>query len=575
MDVKNSVSNIGRVFIVFTLCIGWLIPNHYPPWASFWHDWIIGVGFSALFLVTLVRATDRLNLSLPAAIFFLVAVIPILQWWGGQVYFFGDAFIATLYLGGFSMCIAMPSIARNRDDEVVGPLVVAIMGASFISVGLALCQWLDLRGLGIFLVDLPAGGRPYANLAQPNQLATLLMLGLVSTLALYQRRKVGSAVFALLVGWLCFGLAMTQSRMAWIGMAVLTTWLLLLRHRSNLRINSSGIFSIALVFFVLVAIWPTLCAWLFLSAGRSLADQASPGVRFELWALLLDAISRQPWLGYGWNQVAVAQIRVADAHAATGHWMESSHNILLDLVLFNGIPLGIVMLSAVGCWLWRRASKCSDSEVGLALGGIFVVGVHALFEFPLHYAYFLLPVGLMVGYVEYRTSTKYVFQLPRAAMGAVGVIFVVILGCVVYEYSGIEESSKRLRFEMAGFEPANVDAVEPRLLTQLEEIPRFARKRASHNMSAEELTDMKMMAERFGFPPVLFRYSLAAGLNGDPATAGRMLKVLCHVHPAERCAEAIAAWRQMAAGPYPELQAVPLPAVPASVAPPSAIWPPR
>ena len=62
-------------------------------------------------------------------------------------------------------------------------------------------------------------------------------------------------------------------------------------------------------------------------------------------------------------------------------------------------------------------------------------------------------------------------------------------------------------------------------------------------------------------PPAMFRYALAAGLNGHPEVAARTLAQLCSIHPLTRCEEARDGWRTLQER-YPELREVPPPALP-------------
>ncbi|RCW65636.1 PglL family O-oligosaccharyltransferase [Pseudorhodoferax soli] len=554
MSVALALAGIGFL-------LSWLLPNHYAPWASFWQDVSAALGLMALWALSILCSARNIRvswLSLGAA---LVAVVPLIQWACGQVYFFGDAVIVCLYLIGFSLAVATPTFSPAEAELIIEPLVIACIAACVLSVGLAISQWLNIGRTSIFFVDMPPNARPYANLAQPNQLATLLLLGVVGALWSLQKEWIGRFGAGLAIAWFCFGIAVTQSRSAWAGMAVLVIWLLVVQRRANIKIGRVAIAVVGGHFFLFVLAWPTLCDWLFLSANRSLADQAKAGVRVPLWAAMLDAIGREPWIGYGWNQVSVAQFKVADAHAPINQWFEDAHNLIIELFVTNGVLVGGLIAVSLTLWLWRHLYACKDAASALALGGILVVGVHAMFEFPLDYAYFLLPTGLLAGLVEGRSTPRKSIVLPRVLVIVVGVVAATLLARVVYEYLEVEKRHRDMRFEMAGFGPSfdQSNAIQLRLLTQFDEISNFAKSRAVRNMSQEQLDEMKKMAERFGFPPVLFRYALAAGLNGDPATAERTLNVLCRVHAVELCVEGVTAWHAMAQGDYPELRAVKVP----------------
>jgi len=95
-------------------------------------------------------------------------------------------------------------------------------------------------------------------------------------------------------------------------------------------------------------------------------------------------------------------------------------------------------------------------------------------------------------------------------------------------------------------------------LTQLEAFLQFARIEAKPNMPPEQVDWMRKVALRFGYPPVLFRYALAAGLNGQPDIARQTLERICRIHPPQRCEEAQQGWTALQAQ-YPQLAAIKAP----------------
>jgi hypothetical protein len=69
---------------------------------------------------------------------------------------------------------------------------------------------------------------------------------------------------------------------------------------------------------------------------------------------------------------------------------------------------------------------------------------------------------------------------------------------------------------------------------------------------------MRRVATRFGYPSVMFRYALVAGLNGQPDAASLTLQRLCRIHNAQRCAEARESWAALQQR-YPQLNLVKIP----------------
>lgn len=551
--------------------LSWLLPNHNFPWTSSWQDGLAAISFAILLTMAALRMKNpRPRIPRLALLIAVLALVPMLQWLSGRIHFSGDAWLASLYLLGFALALALPGLQAAAIHELLGGLAWAVLLAALASVGLALCQWLGVEGLGIFLMDLPPGGRPYANLAQPNQLATLLMLGLVAAGGLHQQRRLSGPVLAGVVAVLAFGVVMTQSRAGWLEMAGLLLWLLLWRERASLRLPRAALLALGLYFVALVLVWPGLNEALYLMVEQRAgpAAQLDGNLRWQHWRSLLDALGREPWWGYGWNQVAVAQMRVASDHPFVGEMIEHSHNLLLDLLVWNGIPLGLLLVLGLAYWFWSHLRACREANVAWLLAGIGMLMTHALFEFPLEYAYFLLPLGMMMGAIEQLSPAGRRLAVPRGLVRAVAGLAVGLLVWTIAEYVRVEEHYRQLRFELAGFGKApdqgQLDVVV--LLTQLREFQQFARSQAQRDMAPAELDGMRRVAERYAYPPVLFRYALALALNGKADESARVLTVLCRIHLPARCEEGREAWRAMGRDTYPELEKVPLPAMPAVTA---------
>src|SRR5690554_6577144 len=94
-------------------------------------------------------------------------------------------------------------------------LAGVILISASLSTWIAIKQWLLLSG-SIWVADLPVAGRPFANLAQPNNLATLLGMGLASVIYFYERRKLNGISSGSLAAFLLFGIVLTQSRTPWL-----------------------------------------------------------------------------------------------------------------------------------------------------------------------------------------------------------------------------------------------------------------------------------------------------------------------------------------------------------------------
>lgn len=549
----------GAAFV--PLLLAWLTPNHYLPWLAFHADWLAAAAF--LLLLASCRLQDlRIGVSLLAVGGMLVACIPLLQFGLGLVAFAGDAVMASSYIAGWSLCVVCGAVwmRTSHADLILRCFAAALLVAALASSMIALGQWLELFDGSIYVVDVATGSRPFANLGQPNHLATLLVLGVVAALLLHQRDALGSTALAACATVLCIGIATTQSRTAFLQSIVLVGWLLCARRRVGLRVGYGAIVITLAACVVFMAAWPWLNEALGLSSGSTMSERGAKGVRSIHWLSLLDAMAREPWSGYGWNQVSVAQMRVALDHPAPGEVIEHSHNLILDLLIWNGVPLGVLIVGALVCWFYRQFRACRDASVALLLAGVGIVVTHAMVEYPMDYAYFLFPVGFMMGAAESLSAPARSLYVPARLIKALAACAGLLMLFITIEYVQIENNHRQLRFEAARIGAANVESEIPQvvLLTQLREFLRLARSEARPEMTAAQVDEMRRIAERYPLPPVLLRYALVTGLNGRPDLASATLVRLCKMHTNERCGEGREAW-SVAMQRYPVLAEVPFP----------------
>ena len=411
-----STSNIAIAFGLAALCLGYLLPGHLAPWVSFQQQ--VAAALGCLFVgLGACMPRPRLgvkflvpSLAIGAA---LLSLIPLLQYAFGQVRFSSDAVLAFLYVAAFALCVIVgAALSESRGARWLDELFAVFVVAGSVSAVVAFMQWLEVRG-GIWVVDMPLGDRPFANLAQPNHLATLLALGLVGVLLLFQHRKLGMMAVGLLAALMGAALVMTQSRTGWMFCVLLVIWRAWGGRRIALRPRLPVLALAVAVFAGGVVIFPTLNEALLLSKGTAtIVERATSTTRLAHWAVLGDAASRAPWLGYGWQQVSVAQQAALLDHPPVFEALTNSHNIVLDLVLWMGLPLGLLVSAGVTVWLVRQIRACEDADQWVVLAAIGAILLHAMLEFPLDYAYFLLPLGLLMGSLERgpastaRTSTR-------------------------------------------------------------------------------------------------------------------------------------------------------------------------
>jgi O-antigen ligase len=261
---------------------------------------------------------------------------------------------------------------------------------------------------GQWIARANMAGRAVGNLRQPNHLATLLLWSTVAVVPLMEmasrRRTVITAALGALFATMLFGVVLSGSRTGLLGVAVLAVWGLLDRRLS-------------LTARALLIASPLIClasgmllGWLssILDAGaigaatRFGQSQDYSSGRWSIWRDTLSLIAQNPWAGVGFGEFNFAWT-LTPFPTRGGEFFDHTHNLLLHLAVELGVPLALLAagLLALGLWQAYRRSVTATDVNGVARRSAFamvlLMAVHSQLEYPLWYAYFLLPTTLMWG----------------------------------------------------------------------------------------------------------------------------------------------------------------------------------
>ena len=537
------------IALIAALCllISWLVPHHYYPWLTGDSEFL---AFTAAIVVSLILFYKAIIVPRAVVMFALTATIPLIQWLSGIVFFSGDAVIAALYLLGFSAVVMVGfNLARDEATRIRSYQMLAsvfIFGA-LISTGIALRQWLGFSQGFSYFEAANSGSRPFANLGQPNNLATLLCMGLASTLYLYEQRRLRPVVAGALALLLIFGVVLTQSRTAWIGAIFAVVWWAWKARYFSARLSSRGMICWMGFFVLVIVCLPLLTSMLTTQTPVGVAERIQASGRGLIWAQFSLAVLYGPLWGYGWNQVSVAQVSISEVFPIN-ILANSSHNILLDLLVWNGPILGSIIIVFTAAWIIRLAYTVrSVSGVCALLAAGFAL-IHGMLEYPLQYAYLLFPVGLLLGMVYGELSgtpkylqtlniqtlkaSKYLTHLPKlswtippaafASFLAISTVSIVWLG---FEYHTLNRDYRT--FKPTAFTPNKITkAYHPEnivVLTQLRDYLQLQTNNPTPNMTEKQLDWAREVAYRFPQVDHLTRYATALALNHQPIQAGQAL----------------------------------------------------
>lgn len=522
-------------FIAVILIIAsWLAPNHYLPWLASHSDFLAYL--SLIFAILAVALNLKLIKFNKINLFFiLIALIPIIQFATGKIYFFGDAFIASIYIIGFFTAITLGNNITNYQIEhskIYELLYGAILFSGVISIYIALEQWLLLANGGIWIADLPPNARPFGNFAQPNTFATFLCMGLMSSIYFYEKNYTNNISTIFIVVFMIFGIALAQSRTSWIFvLGFLLFWHLKGRYL-NMKLKSTNVYIFLTIYILLIATIPYIANSIGVTSIDTAFTRASSGLkRIPMWHQMIVAIKNEPWVGYGWNQVSIAQLNTT-IEQPHDEWIEHSHNILLDLLIWNGIPIGMCIIGFLFFWSYLLIKLCTNAETFIILAIALCVITHSIFEYPLDYAFFLLPFGFLLGLAQAQDKSLKELYISKVYINLFMILSTLIYIWVYREYRVIERDFQLLRFELANIGTLHSDKSAPNivLLTQLREQIRFLRTQPRNGMSFEELEWMRKIAYRYATQGALFRYAQALALNGDLVLAKKQLLIIEKLH---------------------------------------------
>ncbi|WP_151722980.1 PglL family O-oligosaccharyltransferase [Acinetobacter junii] len=518
---------IASVLIAF----GWLSPFHTYPWVTFSSEL---ASFGAAFAVMTLFLTKEIKIPRPQILMSSIVLLPLLQFCFGLIIDFSIAFLTFAYLFTFwlmMLCGYNLSLqAANREKIMIGfSLVVLIAG--LLSSFMAVVQWLNLESYIYGIMGL-RGNRPYANFGQPNNLSTFLVMALMGGVYLYEKRKASLWLLIPSSLILLFTIALTQSRTAWIVCIFFFFYWIYKQHKNNPRFNFPKLLLWTSLYFVIAGyLLPYLTQFMtsHLDTGvthtASIVQRAGSGhERLGMWMQILHAIAERPWFGYGWNQTSIAVVESIEFNTVQV-WFNSAHNIVLDLLIWNGVPLGVLIIGYLSLWLLWLNKTAKDSTSIIAIMMVCAILIHAMLEFPQRYAYFLLPMGFLLGLIQAQTPQLKGITIQKNVVRCVWLISVIVLLLIWRDYKLFQDNS-RLIFK--GKQPTEEILGSSRilLLTQFQKRLDWIALDPKTRFSEAQLSEFAEMVKNKATPYNLKKFAQVLVYNQKNEEAEKYLYVL-------------------------------------------------
>ena len=470
---------ISLAALLLAVTLPFLGPHHRLPIVTFYQEWMAGMlGLVALAPLVFAR-NDPWTIPRTVLLPLMLTALVWIQLATGVDVLVECAVLFSLYLAWAAMLMLVASrLASGVGREVLADwLAWALLTAALLVAGTgALQRWAPWAGQPYIFPRLEV--RISGNLAQANNYASYIWIGIVAALHLHGRGKLAYAPLWLALPVLMGLSLLSASRSVYVYAGVLSLWcalwawrseggqrrrlaiaaLLLLPVLSAMQALLSGkVPEHVVLYAVVLAMWCAGWAWrkagnlrrrlvfaavlvllallvltilqpgigaLIANLQQSVANNIDP-VRLALWRAALEIFSEHPLLGAGFNsfphEFFLRIERFPIAMYRDPGIPEHTHNLLTQMLAEFGIAGFSLTLVAAAGWLIALRLRDGNGASHLALGILLILGIQSGLEYPLWYAYFLAiaAIALSLGDEHGWQFRSALWQRPALALAAI------------------------------------------------------------------------------------------------------------------------------------------------------------
>ena len=388
-----------------------LLARHQPPSATVLNQCVAFALWGGVALVLAPLRWPRGAGALLAALALVVAGVGVSVGGGSLPYSLALQALGLLLGAGLLGLVGAAAAQQRTGAAPMAAFAAGLCAAGLLGAAVALVQvfapgWAD----GGLIAPTGLPGRAVGNLRQPNHLGSLLLWGLAATVLLFELRWLPRAAAWAASVPMVLAIELTASRTAALGLGVLLLWAVVDRRLS--RAARSLLAALPLLYglaFVLMGWWGRLSQHALGASARVAAEGAaagaadSPNSRLNIWRNAWDLIATNPWGGVGFGEFNLAWSLTPFPGRPTA-FFDHTHNLALQLAVELGLPAAIAVLGLLLLALWQAGQRAwrADGPAGgaarMACVLVLLTLLHSTVEYPLWYAYFLLPAALAWGY---------------------------------------------------------------------------------------------------------------------------------------------------------------------------------
>ncbi|MFB0527650.1 MAG: tetratricopeptide repeat protein [bacterium] len=456
-------------FLIFLICpLIFLTDTTRNPYVI--QNVVLGVGLSVILAIWLIRSNlkrqiilPRTYLDKPLFLFLLVSLISVVY----SFYIHPKFKTAIISFGGrtllflFLNCLVVfyLTIYLLGDEKNLKRLLYIGFAVGTLASLYALLQYGGIEPIWPMKLD-PFGTRSVSTFGNPNFMASFLVLILpvIAVLVVYERAPLKKLFLGGLFGVNFFGLLVTRTRSAWLGLFValiFVAFYLILYQRPLVFRNRKWLIFLGGLLFLMM-LYPlrvggqrkVRMATVALDKVKSITDfkQMAYVQRFLIWQAAYSMFRESPLLGHGWGNFEIIYpfhqgkfLKIKKYSPFRTH-ANNAHNEILELASQTGIVgLGIyiwlfILFFKMGIDSYRKLNTEYDKTVALGLlASIFGMLVDNLLNVSLHFPMpallFWIWMGLVVGICQRWKVSERRIPIKKFVVYPLGII---VFGIVLF-----------------------------------------------------------------------------------------------------------------------------------------------
>jgi len=468
MDFERIIKYI--FFIILLICpLIFLTDTTRNPYVI--QNVVFGIGLSLILAIWVIKSNlkrqiilPRTYLDKPLFLFFLVALLSVAY----SFYIHPRFKLAILSFGGRSLllflflnCIAVfyITVYLLHDERNLKRLLYIAFAVGTLASLYALLQYGGIEPIWPMQLD-PFGTRSVSTFGNPNFMASflILILPVIAVLVVYEKAPIKKLFLGGLFGVNFFGLLVTRTRSAWLGLFValiFVAFYLLVYQRSLISRNRKWLIFLVGILFLMM-FYPVRVGGgkkvrmvkVALEKVKSVTDfkQMAYVQRFLIWQAGHSMFKESPILGHGWGNFEIIYpfhqgkfLKIKKYSPFRTH-ANNAHNEILEIVSGTGIVgLGIciwlfILFFKLGIDSYRKLTGEYDKTVALGLlasilGMLIDNLLNVSLHFPMPALLFWIWMGLVVGICQRWKTPERKIPIKKILVYPLGII---IFGIVLF-----------------------------------------------------------------------------------------------------------------------------------------------